>query len=386
MVEPMIYYFAPRVKKFVLIDQPHPGSDRVIPLIEIYEKGKLRKTYLSSFIVSWLYPLLSLFNNSQTSILFKIRDFLSVLDFALRRKDHYDIFIGLESINTLAGILLRKFGFVSTVVYYVSDFSLQRFLNPLLNKLYLLLDRLAFNHSDFVWDVSTELMPARMKAGLNPQTTKTSIYVPIALFPDQIIAQTQKTIPASIVYAGRLNKENGPDLAIKALKRVLLTIPQARLHIFTSGEDIGTQSLRDLTDQLGIHDKVFFHGLIQNQTELINDLSQFAIGIAPYRSIPGSPRWWADATRIRLYLAAGLPIITTQVPPIGKELTEHQSGLVVNDNVKQLAQTIIYLLKNRHIYNKMKNNALIQAKNNTWDKVYSQTLRKMGLAQNKQKR
>ncbi len=380
MVEPMVAFFAPRTKKFVLIDQPHPGSDRLIPTIEIYENGKHKKTTKSSLIVSWLYPLLVLNNTLKTSVAFKIRDFLSVLDFTLRNHYNYDLFIGLESINTLAGVLLKKIGLVKKVVYYVSDFSLQRYRSPFLNKIYLFLDRMAFNHADFVWDVSRAMMSARRTAGLSTKITKVPIYVPIALFSSQVGSRKPiKTIPASLVYAGALGRENGPDLAIYALKKVLRTIPQAQLHIFTNGQDMKTQNLRDLTDRLGIHNKVLFHGLISNQTELIKDLGQFMVGLAPYRALTNSARWWADATRIRLYLAAGLPVITTQVPPVGKELEQEQSGLVVKDNAEKIAQAIISLLKNRNLYRKMRQNAIAQARDNTWDKVYSKTLKDMGI-------
>lgn len=376
LIEPMISYFAPLVKEFTLIDQPHPGSDRLIPRIEIYEKGKLKITARSSFFVSWLYPLLALQNTLKTSLIFKIRDFLSVLDFGLRSKNHIELFIGLESVNTIAGIILKRFGLVDTVVYYVSDFSLQRYASSWLNKIYLFLDRIAFKNVDFVWDISPAMMPARIKMGLTSKD-KTSLYVPIALFSDQIATITDQTIPYSLVYAGLINSENGPHLAIQALKKVVRIFPKAQLHIFATGMETEIQNLRDLTNKLSVQDKVFIHGLIASQTELINDLSQFKIGLAPYIAKKDSPRWWADSTRIRLYMAAGLPVITTQVPPIGKEIEENNSGIITKDNATYLAQSINFLFKNTSQYNKMKENAIKQAQNNTWNKVYSKTLKTM---------
>ena len=79
LIEPMLSYFAPRVNKFVLIDQPHPGSDRLIPMIETYSKGKLKSTTKSSLFVSFLYPFLILNNSLSTSIIFKVRDFYQSL-------------------------------------------------------------------------------------------------------------------------------------------------------------------------------------------------------------------------------------------------------------------------------------------------------------------
>ncbi|MEK7553178.1 MAG: hypothetical protein AAB504_00590, partial [Patescibacteria group bacterium] len=112
MIEPMLKFFLPKTKHFILIDEPHPGSDRVIPVIEIYSNGKLVKKTTSSMFVSWLYPFLMMQNTVGTRIPFKIRDFLSVLDVTIGKKNKYELFIGLESINALAGVVLKKLGFV----------------------------------------------------------------------------------------------------------------------------------------------------------------------------------------------------------------------------------------------------------------------------------
>ena len=43
MIEPFYYYFPSRIKRFSLIDQPYPGSDRILPIIEIFKNGKKQK-------------------------------------------------------------------------------------------------------------------------------------------------------------------------------------------------------------------------------------------------------------------------------------------------------------------------------------------------------
>ena len=83
MIEPLSLFFTQRSKTFTLIEQPHPGSDAVVPFAEIYKGKKLvskSRSFLSSFL---LYPFLRLVNTQSTSPIFKIRDFLSVLEFVL---------------------------------------------------------------------------------------------------------------------------------------------------------------------------------------------------------------------------------------------------------------------------------------------------------------
>lgn len=380
MIEPLTSFFAPKLKRFVLIEQPHPGSDSVIPFLEIYQHNKLIK-HSQDFLTSYLlYPFLKFIKTPETSVVFKIRDFFSILEFVFKDREKYELFIGLECINALAGIVLRKLGKVKIVVYYVSDYSPERYKPKWFNNLYLWLDRFASYHSDFIWDVSLAMMPARIRVGLDPQKAAPVIHVPNALFPKQInYLPYPQIIPNSLVFVGTLGKINGPDLAIKTLKIVLKSVPNASLHIYGSGEPDITR-LKKLTKKLRLDNKVIFHGFISNQIELSKQTSMYAIGLAPYLAVPGSPRWWADATKIRLYLAGGLPVITTQVPPLGREIERDGAGIIAKDNTKDQAETIVKLLKNKDIYKKMRQRAIKRARDNTWDNTYIHALKHMYLA------
>ncbi|MEK7472798.1 MAG: glycosyltransferase [Patescibacteria group bacterium] len=377
MIEPMLKFFLPKTKHFILIDEPHPGSDRVIPVIEIYSNGKLVKKTTSSMFVSWLYPFLMMQNTVGTRIPFKIRDFLSVLDVTIGKKNKYELFIGLESINALAGVVLKKLGFVKTVVYYVSDYSPSRYKSGWFNKLYLFLDRLAIANVDYLWDVSTAMMPARIKTGLDPKFISKVIHVPNAMYPEQInYLPFEKTEEHSLIFAGTLGPENGPDIAIESMKQVYLRYPQVKLHIYGGGEN-DLKRLNKLTEKLNLQKYVIFHGFVTDQIKLSNEIRKYRIGLATYKAIPGSPRWWADATKIRLYLAAGLPTITTQVPPLGKELIGANAGIVTLDNAEETAKAIIKLFSNPTLYKNMRENAIKKAKNNLWENTYTNALSKM---------
>ena len=180
------------------------------------------------------------------------------------------------------------------------------------------LDRLTIAHVDYIWDVSLAMMPARIKVGLNPKYANKVVHVPNAMYPEQInYLPFEKTEEFSLIFAGTLGPENGPDIAIESMKQVYLRYPQVKLHIYGGGEN-DLKRLNKLTEKLNLQKYVIFHGFVTDQIKLSNEIRKYRIGLATYKAIPGSPRWWADATKIRLYLAAGLPTITTQVPPLGK--------------------------------------------------------------------
>src|SRR6185369_4923209 len=144
-VEPLLDFFVPKVRKTVLIDQVYPGSDFVMPQVEVYVNKKRTIKKLSRWVYV-LYPFLTLTNTGATHVTFKLRDFLSVLDVGSQTSKPYDYFIGLEAINALAGVILRKCKKVKKVIYYVSDYSPNRYKQKWFNDLYLWLDRQAAMH------------------------------------------------------------------------------------------------------------------------------------------------------------------------------------------------------------------------------------------------
>lgn len=376
MIEPLLSFFLPRAGRIDLIDGPHPGSDQLITRIEIYQKGRRRKSLTAKSSLP-LYPILKLRNVTGTRISFKVRDFLAVLEWAIRSKQRYQLFIGLESVYTLAGIILKKLGLVETAVYYVSDYSPHRYPQKWFNQIYLWLDRFCATQSDFIWDVSKAMHPARIKAGLDPKKSAPVIHVPNALFPQQISYLPLRELKSNtLVYAGTFGKENGVDLGIKAIPLIKRKISNIQLHIY-GGDGPDEKKLKKLVEKLNLQKSVLFHGLILDLVKLSKLIQKFQIGIAPYLAIPGSHRWYADATKLRLYLATGLPVVTTPVPPLGKEIAQAGAAVVTKDNPQDFAKAVIKLLKDKNLYRKMRRAAKKYIKNNTWENTYTNALKAM---------
>ncbi|TSC88392.1 MAG: hypothetical protein G01um101416_60 [Microgenomates group bacterium Gr01-1014_16] len=374
-LEPLRDFLISRVSKLVLIDQPHPGSGIVMPKIEEYTENKKAMNYSSSWWVYLMEPFLKLVNKNETNVLFKMRDFLSVIDWGIRDKTYYDYFIGMESINTLAGVILKKLGKINKVIYYVLDYSPNRY--PLiLNKIYLALDRFCTIHADFVWDVSKAIQPARISAGLDPKKSAPVIHVPIGVYPQQLIfTRVDKRRPFSMCYMGTLTEEQGPDLAIEMMPIILKKYPDATLHIVGGGEK-NLDRLKKLTKSLGLKTCVIFHGFVVGSSDMANILSRCYIAVAPYRAIPGSIRQYGDASKLRSYAAAGLPIVTTNVPPLGRELQKLGGAIIAPDNKKGFAQVIMTIFSDRKLYTSMRKQLTEFAKSNTWDDEFSHAFSK----------
>jgi len=380
MVEPMLSFFLPKVKNLFLLDQPHPISDIINPIVEVYNEGKLKKKFhILSFFYLPVYLFCKIRSRSRTRISYKLRDFFSVIFIALTQKEKYDLFIGLEAINVLAGIILRKLGKVRTVVYYVSDYSPNRFSKfgkRLLNTIYLWLDRLCVVHADFTWDVSPAMQKSRLKNGLDAQKKYNVIHVPNGLFPSQISSvPISKRTPNSLVYLGTLEPDFGVELAIKAFKEVKEKNPRAILRIIGGGKEL--LMLKKLAQELGLEKSVIFYGFVEDNNEMAKIVKSSYIGLAPYRSFPESIRWYGDAGKIRQYVASGLPVVTTQVPPLGRYIVKQGAGIMVKDTVKDFSDGIMRLLSDHTLYAKLTSAAENISKDNTWENVYTQALNDM---------
>jgi len=379
-IEPLRDFLLPKVKKLVIIDQLHPGSEDVMPKIEEYKNH--RKKYIShssSWFIYLLKPLLILFNISKTQPIFKIRDFLSVLDWSMRYTTIFDYCICLESVNTIAAIILRKLGRIKKVIYYVSDYSPNRYKNYLFNSIYLAMDRFCATHADFVWDVSPAMQKARILAGLNPSLSKPVVIVANGLYPGQIKSNPLSKIEKhSLVYMGTVTDDNGPDIAIKALPFVLKKYDNSKLHMI-GGTEKDLLWLKKLVLDLHLQDKVTFHGYISDNLEMSKILRTCAIGLAPYKDIPGSIRRYADAGKIRAYCAAGLPVICSEVPPLGRQLEKIGGASIVKDSPKSFGYEIVKLFSNRDMYLALRKYAILFAKNSTWENTFASAFRQMNL-------
>ncbi len=377
-VEPLRDFLVPRIKKLVLIDQLVPSSEDVLHKIEVYYYKKHEFIpYKPSWWFLLLKPILYLRNTNGTHISFKIRDFLSIMDWTLRDKTQFDYFIGLESVNTLAGILLRRLGRVKKVIYYVSDYSPNRYKNRWFNALYLVFDRFSAKHADYIWDVSSAIHPARIKAGLNRFSAAPVIHVANGLFPSQIKTNPlHKIIPNSIVFMGTLGPENGPDVVIRALALVRKKIKNATLHII-GGTQESFAWLKPIIRDYKQTDAVYFHGFIPDAAKMSEIMRSCAIAVAPYRSMKGSPRYYGDAGKIRAYCASGLPIISSKVPPLGMDMAEQGAAVLADDDEKSFAEAIITILSDKKLYVQMRQAAITIAKSNTWEHQFAHAFEDM---------
>jgi glycosyltransferase involved in cell wall biosynthesis len=204
---------------------------------------------------------------------------------------------------------------------------------------------------------------ARAMRGL--RTTVPQIIVPIGVNLRRIIPRNNRT---KIVYAGTLEKMFGVDLVLQAFAALSKEIEGIELIIIGKGsEEI---ELRRLAKRLGIQDRVKFVGFIQKHSDLEKLVAECGIGVAIYTNDSLTYKRFTDVAKPKLYMACGLPVVITRVPPIAGLIEKYQAGLVINYDIQELKEALYRLLTDEYTYNRCRDNAIKFISMYDWDKIY----------------
>lgn len=284
-----------------------------------------------------------------------------------------DILIGCGNLNAFAGVLLRGIGLVRRVVFYAIDYVPHRFDCWILNAVYHWIEYVCATRSDCVWNLSPAMAEARARAGVDLAHAAPQIVVPMGAGFDLVQRAMPKKDPATLAFVGHLLEKQGVQVALHALPEVLRAVPNARLIVMGTGPCEG--ELRRLAARLGVAEHVEFTGFIEDFRLIQRRLAQSTIGLAPY--VGELDRWtrYADPGKIKDYLAAGLPVVTTGVAPISETLVIAGAGKIVEPTPESLASTLVQLLGDRPALERMSRAAFALAQKYDWSHIYDDAFR-----------
>ncbi len=278
-----------------------------------------------------------------------------------------DLFIGIDNVNAVCGIVLRAFGKTQRVAYYVIDYTPERFKNPVLNAIYHAFDRFAERYSDEVWNISQRIADVRAAHGVPPERNKVvSSGVDFGL-----IHSSNERRPHDLVVMAHLTEDKGVQLAIAAMRRIAPAVPDSRLLIIGNGPYEG--ELRRLAEAYGLGQRVVFLGAISRE-QLFVELPRCGIGLAPYVDRAGSITYFADPGKPKEYLACGLPVITTDVPWIAADIASVPMGLCIRYNEDELVDAALRLMRDPPFHALCAANAVGYMRAFTWDDIFDRAL------------
>jgi len=241
-------------------------------------------------------------------------------------RERFQIYIGFDPLCTFSGILLRTAGKVDKVIHYTIDVVPERFQSTFMQTVYRFLETFALSKADMLWDLAPQMERARLELGIVRDARLPLEVVPVVTHPLSKLEVSALTAKRHLVYAGSLREEMGVEAALTAFSLAAKTLPDLRFTIL--GEGPLRSPLEELSRGLGIAHRVTFSGVKSGQ-ELRQLLSQAGVGVALYKPGPHSFSLFSDPSKYKLYASHGIPIITTAVNPLARELERVGAAIVV---------------------------------------------------------
>lgn len=338
----------------LLIKESHKESSRY----ELYSQGHLIKNHLA---IHWQFsePLLY------------VKDFIYTILWTTKNSWRSDLYIGLDPLNALAGLILKQLGLTKKVIYYSIDYFPNRFQNKLLNQIYHTTDKVCVRFCDETWNVSSSMVSAREKNNnMDPKTYKRQYTVPIGVWFVKAKRKDFADIDKKkIIYIGSLLPTMGIDLIIESMPIIIKKIPDIQLEIIGGGPE--GKKLKLLAKKLKIKHFIKFYGWVRNRQKVEELLSDGAIGLATFNpNIPGDEVRNADPAKVKDYLLLGMPVIVTDIFSSCQEMKKAGCVIVVNYDKEEIASWVIKLLLNHKLLLKYRKNAIKFIEQYDWGKIY----------------
>jgi glycosyltransferase involved in cell wall biosynthesis len=307
---------------------------------------------------------------SGPELFFWIRDLWQSLAIGLKTPGKYDLIICLNCLNALSGIILKFFAKTDYLIYYTVDITQNRFALPLLNIIYIYIDKFAYKYADEVWNIGPGIKNLRIKLKykLNSKKEKN---IPIGIFPADFKIPPIRRDKYKIIYLGTISYIMGLQLAITAMPMLLKKYPKLKLEIIGTGEYKIT--LMNLVSKLNLNRQVIFK-IINEKKRVIPELFSASIGIAPYLDIADSFKKNCEPAKVKEYFAAGLPVIITKVPLITNVIHQQNLGIAINYSVTDYAKAVGKMLTEQKMFNRFRKNIRFFMKNYDWNNIYHHAL------------
>lgn len=184
--------------------------------------------------------------------------------------------------------------------------------------------------------------------------------------------------PASrtVVYAGQLYRWKGVDTLLDAMAR----LPEARLTVLGgrgSLDDPDLIACRQRAQELGISDRVDFRGFVPH-AEVRRAIAGAGAAVLP---LPDNlmARYFTSPLKLFDYMAAGTPIVASDLPTVGEILEDGDNALLVPpEDPDALAAAIRRLLVNPGLADRLRRTAYEQVRAYTWDARAARIIEALG--------
>jgi len=296
------------------------------------------------------------------------------IKWTLRFGRRCDVYIGCNNLNALSGIILKLLGVTKKTIYYVIDYNPRRFGNPLLNFIYHKIDQFCVRHCDETWNLSDVMRTARkdyfgFSGGVQ-------IEVPIGVWFDRIKRKDFSQVERdTLVYMGHVIKKQGIQNVIAAMSEIISKIPKFKFLIIGGGDYVDV--LKEQAARLRVEDHLEFTGYVEDHSAIEEMLSKSGVAISMYEKhddLGGlSFTHFTDPGKLKYYLASGLFVLTTDVPPRAREIEKAGCGRIVQNEPGSIACAVIEFMV-RGDTEQLRANAIDYARQYDWNLIFGKRI------------
>lgn len=354
-------------------DNPSFSHENII-LIRISISVKSAKSALSSGNTgknrkknSSLELLIKLVRNPYIKV---IKDFAAYFEFykkvlsAIKETD-VDV-IHSHDLNTLwQGYLLRKVKKVPLIYDSHELFNEMAGRNPVDRKIGYYMEERLYKKVDFLITVN-EVMLSQFDKRYGKKESVIVQNVPI--YSEKLLADKDnrnyfrdtfrlKNNDVILIYQGGLSPHRGIELCISAIAE----LPD-EFKLVIVGQGISESSLKSLTSEMKLNDRIFFHPQVPS-SDILWYTSQGDIGLVMYQNTSLN-NYYSTPNKIFEYMQAGIPCVASDHPGKTYIVDNYRTGISTEETVEAITQSVLKIHSDYPYY---RDNCIIAREIFTWE-------------------
>lgn len=200
------------------------------------------------------------------------------------------------------------------------------------------------------------------------------VVIPNAIDPDSFqrsSVPTQSPRPFPVGFIGRLDAVKRVPMLVQQLHAMRQTFPATPVHLHIFGEGEQREQIEREIARLHLSRDVTMHGQVQRPQDALNQ-----IGVLVLPSL-------AEGFGLVLIeaMAAGVPVVATNVPGIRDVVRHDETGLLVDPNdATGLAFAVMRVIEDARLRRRLMDEGLREVRERfSWDRVIEQYRRELGI-------
>lgn len=349
----------------------HKKKDNVIHIMHSFPEAKDRKSLFLWHRNGKIYKKLSSpdFINFPEIILY-LKELLYTLRWSCAFGEKIDLYVGMDGMCCMFGLILQKIGIVKKVVYWCIDFVPERrFKQSWKNRIYDFVNTVAIKNSDEVWDLSPRMIAGRQKfLKIRKKEYKFHRIVPYGVWSDKIKHHSYESSEKyTLVFMGHIMEKQGVDTVVTKIPYIIKKLPKFKFKII--GDGSYKEELIGLAKSLGVYKYCHFYGRLGDES-MRSKIAKCSVAIAPYKDGKDNYSRYADPGKVKTYLSCGVPVLLTDIPWNAKEIEKEKCGLIIKSDGSDLVEKVISLM-NSEVNKKFRANAISYSEKYNYEKMFS---------------